>query len=105
MQRIAAYLPTDSEHQWAAGCSNCRYGLVAASDIVSSLPLHEGRAVQAAEDMLLFCDCRAGHLYRQFLRKVYATLSLTSRMNLREHVLAAMPAPSIRLEPAAQEQP
>lgn len=82
---------------WAHGCAKCTYGLVDAPDILGMFPLAEGRAGQAAEDLLTFCDCRAGFLYRQYLRKVWAALSLTARANLREHVCAAR-VPSIHLE-------
>lgn len=81
----------DKAPAWAFGCEACSYGIVAAPAIVSILPLSECRAVQANEDMILFCDCRAGFLYRQQLRRVYNTLSMSSRQNIRAIVLAAMP--------------
>lgn len=81
--------PTLSGPEWASGCEACSYGIVAAPEIVSILPLSECRAVQAAEDMILFCDCRAGHMYRQGLRKVYAAINVHSKQNLRAIVLAA----------------
>lgn len=89
----------DKAPAWAFGCEACSYGIVAVPDIVPALPLHESRAVQAAEDMVLFCDCRAGFLYRQQLRRVYNALPMSSRQNIRALVLDAMPVPSVHLEP------
>lgn len=80
---------TLSGPEWAYGCEACTYGIVAAPAIVPVLPLSECRAVQAHEDMILFCDCRAGFLYRQYLRKVYSTLNMGSRQNITAIVLAA----------------
>lgn len=85
---------TDIGPDWASGCGACAFGIVAAPDIVPALPLHESRAVQANEDMILFCDCRAGFMYRQQLRRVYNTLSMGSRQNIRAIVMAAT-VPSI----------
>lgn len=75
--------------EWAHGCPACKFGIVVAPDIVSVLPLAECRAVQAAEEMILFCDCRAGHMNRQGLRKIYATIDVHSKQNFRAIVLAA----------------
>lgn len=89
MNKTSDILPRDGSKDWARGCPNCKFGIVVAPDIVAALPLHESRAVQAAEDMILFCDCRAGHMYRQGLRKVYAAIDVNSKQNLRAIVLAA----------------
>lgn len=83
---------------WARGCDQCSFGIVAAPDIVSALPMHESRAVQAHEDMILFCDCKAGLLYRQCLRKIYNGLSIDSRRTILAHINAATPVPTIHGE-------
>lgn len=85
--------------EWAAGCDKCSYGIVAAPEIISFLPLSEGRAGQAAEDMILFCDCRAGFMYRQHLRKVFNAFDPGTRAALRQHA-AATRVPTIHYEPA-----
>lgn len=84
---------------WARGCKDCKFGIVAAPDIVPALPLHESRAVQANEDMILFCDCRAGFMYRQCLRRIYSSMSMESRQNIRAIVMAAT-TPTVHGEPA-----
>lgn len=98
MKPISNVLPRDGSKDWARGCPHCKFGIVAAPDIVPALPLHESRAVQAHEDMILFCDCRAGFMYRQCLRRIHSTISMETRRNILAHVNAAMP--SIHGEPA-----
>lgn len=95
MNNTIAFLPKDGSKDWARGCSHCKFGIVAAPDIVPALPLHESRAVQANEDMILFCDCRAGFMYRQCLRRVYSTISMETRRNILAHISAATPVPTI----------
>lgn len=80
---------TTSGPEWAKGCEACINGLVVAPEIVPELNLAEGRAIQMDEGMIEFCNCRAGHMYRQYLRKVLGGLSLESRLNYRQFVLAA----------------
>lgn len=75
--------------EWAHGCEACQFGIVAAPDILPMFPLFEGRAVQAHEELILFCDCRAGHLHRQNLRKLYNGLSMELKRNILAHVQAA----------------
>lgn len=91
----------DKAPAWASGCESCSHGIVAAPDIIPALPLYESRAVQAHEEMILFCDCRAGFMYRQCLRKIYSELSLETRRNVLAHIQAAS-VPSIRYEPAQE---
>lgn len=79
---------------WSHGCADCKFGIVLAPDIVGAVPLYEGRAVQAREEMILFCNCRAGHMYRQYLRKVYNGLTLASVRIVLEHI-AAMSTPTV----------
>lgn len=75
--------------EWASGCENCQLGFVLAPDILSSFPLFEGRAVQAHEELILFCDCKAGHLYRQCLRKRYNDMGMELRRLVLEHIAVA----------------
>lgn len=81
--------PTLTGPDWARGCEACAFGIIAAPDIVPALPMHESRAVQAHEDMILFCDCKAGFLYRQHLRKVYAKLGMEQVRSILAWVNAA----------------
>lgn len=88
--------------EWARGCASCAFGIVAAPEIVPALPMYESRAVQAHEDMILFCDCKAGFLYRQCLRKVYAKLSMEERRKILAWVQAAV-TPTVHFERAGGE--
>lgn len=74
--------------EWAKGCESCKFGIVLAPDILAAFPLGEGRAVQAAEGMITFCTCKAGHLYRQHLRRVYNGLGMELRRSVLEHIAA-----------------
>lgn len=85
--------------EWSHGCQSCKFGIVSAPDILAAFPFYEGRAVQAHEDMIEFCTCRAGHMHRQCLRRRYNALSLETVRVVLEHI-AANSVPSIRLEPA-----
>lgn len=86
---------------WAHGCPGCTYGVVLPPAPIPLLPLHEQRATEAAEGLLIFCDCRAGFMYRQYLRKVYARIGMESRKNLRDIVMAAnVPTIHLDTEPA-----
>lgn len=86
---------------WAHGCEGCTFGVVLPPAPIPVLPLHEQRATEAAEGLLIFCECRAGFMYRQYLRKVYARIGMESRKNLRDIVMAAN-VPTIHMagEPA-----
>lgn len=102
-------MPSLSEFQvdgpeWAKGCEACTYGMVVAPPIIGSLPLYEQRAIAHGEDMILYCDCRAGHMARQHLRKLYAALPLESLKNLREHFLSSLPVPSIHPAGASETE-
>lgn len=89
--------------EWAKGCPSCQFGIVAAPDILRSFPLNEGRAVQAHEELILFCDCKAGHMYRQNLRKHYNALNWETRKGILEHIEAAN-VPTVHGATAATEQ-
>lgn len=78
---------TEVAPPWAMGCDKCRFGIIGAPELLKALTLAEQRSAQAAEDLLIFCDCRAGHLQRQYLRKVYNTMPMAQRTNLREFVV------------------
>lgn len=83
--------------EWARGCDQCNYGLIAAPEPIGALSLYEQRAIQAHDDMLDFCNCRAGHMYRQHLRKVYNNTSQDARDKIRNYIWASMPMPTIHL--------
>jgi hypothetical protein len=85
---------------WAKGCEACEFGIVAAPPILGALPLHEQRAVAHAEEMILFCECRAAYMYRQYLRKLYNAMSIETRKNVYEHLMAAR-VPTVHFEGAA----
>lgn len=104
MNKASDILPRDGSKDWAYGCSKCKCGIVSGADILPALSLYEGRAVQAHEELLIFCDCRAGFLYRQCLRKIYSELSLETRRNVLAHIQAAS-VPSIRYESAQEVKP
>lgn len=89
----------DSAPAWAVGCGKCKLGVLAAPDLTGLLPLYEQRAVAAHEEMIVFCDCKAGLLSRQHLGKVYATIGWQSARNIVEHIRAAA-TPSVHLEAA-----
>lgn len=74
---------------WARGCPSCEFGIVVAPDILAAFPINESRAMQAAEQLVEFCDCRAGHMYRQNLRKHYNALNMETRRSILEHINAA----------------
>lgn len=75
--------------EWAHGCEACKCGIASGPNILPMFPLFEGRAVQAHEELILFCDCRAGFMYRQRLRKIYDGMSMELRRNVLAHVHAA----------------
>lgn len=83
--------------EWSRGCESCRFGLAVAPEIIPALGLGEQRAVQMDEGMIEFCDCRAGFMYRQYLRKVLAALSMESRRSVLAHVTATR-VPTIHFE-------
>lgn len=88
----------DGAPHWATGCESCQFGVVAAPEIVRVLNVSEGRAIQMDEGLIEFCECRAAHMYRQYLRRVLGGMSMETRRNMREFVLAAN-IPTIHLEP------
>jgi hypothetical protein len=87
----------DIAPDWCKGCDDCEYGLVHAPTIVGVLTLAEQRAVAAAEDLIVFCTCRAGHMNRQYLRRVYNGLLPVQKQNYRAVLLAAL-TPTIHYE-------
>lgn len=83
---------------WAAGCDACEFGILVAPQVIGMLPLYEQRAVANAEGLIVFCECRAAYMYRQYLRKLYNAMEMESRKNIREFLLDAMPAPTLHYE-------
>lgn len=77
--------------EWSRGCPHCEFGLIVAPELRRELPLNisEQRSAQDAAGMLIFCDCHAGQMYKQYLRGVYSALSMHSRRSFHEHITAA----------------
>lgn len=92
MKKLSEALPRTSHTHWGHGCQKCKYGLVNAPAILGAFPFYESRAVQAQEGLVEFCDCRAGHMYRQCLRKHYNALGWELRRLILDHIeIASMP--------------
>lgn len=72
-------LPGASAAQWANGCLNCQFGIVRQGPLTGALPLFEERMVQAMRGEVEFCTCRAGHMARQYARRVYSSKSDDAR--------------------------
>lgn len=87
----------DIAPEWSKGCEHCEYGYEAAPDLIGALTTAEQRAVGAAEGLVLFCNCKAGHLNRQYLRRVYNALLPEQKQNYRSVLLAEL-TPSIHYE-------
>lgn len=87
----------DGAPHWATGCEGCQFGLAVAPEIVPMLQLPEQRAVQMDEGLIECCNCRAGFMYRQYLRKVFNGLGMEERKNIRHFVYAAR-VPTVHFE-------
>lgn len=74
---------------WSHGCEHCAYGLILAPDIIGAVSVSEQRAVAHIDNMIVYCECRAGHMYRQHLRRVSETLSEYQRNSIRGHMAVA----------------
>jgi hypothetical protein len=98
MRKVTAHIPYDPINAWARGCDKCKFGLASDPGILAAFPISEGRAVQAAEGMITFCGCKAGHLYRQHLRRTHSVLSMELRRNVLEHI-AIMSVPTVHYDP------
>lgn len=79
--------PGEKQHEWAKGCASCSYGMVIAPDILKHLTVAEGRAMQMDCDMIVFCECKAGHMQRQYLRKVLSNMEMQRRQVLYDYVM------------------
>lgn len=56
--------------EWATGCEVCEYGLISPPAIEQISGEHYiVRVYQAQAGVLNFCTCKAGHLYRLYLRR------------------------------------
>lgn len=53
---------------WAMGCDKCKHGIIGPA-APKSAELWIGRVAQAKQGAIEFCDCRAGHMMRQYLRR------------------------------------
>lgn len=70
MNSLGEIVGTPEAQPWAVGCEDCKYGLIYPPPVQTTVPLYILRAIQMKRDMLTFCNCRAGLLRRQHLRKV-----------------------------------
>ena len=52
---------------WAAGCDACKGGIVLAPELTGAVSLYLERLVQALDQDITFCTCRAGLAYRSSL--------------------------------------
>jgi hypothetical protein len=93
-QRVKEVIPRSDEQAWARGCDKCHCGITNDPGILAAFPINEGRAVQAADGMIEFCNCRAGHMYRQHARHTFSAMSGELRNNIREHI-ASVSVPSV----------
>ena len=52
---------------WASGCDACKGGIVLAPELTGAVSLYLERLVQALDQDITFCTCRAGLAYRSSL--------------------------------------
>jgi len=52
---------------WARGCDACTNGIVLAPELTGAVSLYLERLVQAIDQDITFCTCRAGVAYRSSL--------------------------------------
>lgn len=57
--------------EWAHGCEHCRHGIRNYTAPTGRDTLYMERLVMAVDGLLDFCDCKAGHMLRQYLRRQY----------------------------------
>lgn len=82
-------LPGASGAQWANGCPSCTFGVTTQGKLTGAVSLYEERMVQAMRGEAEFCTCRAGHMARQYARKVYSAMTEDGRRLACEKVDAA----------------
>ena len=75
--------------QWAYGCDSCQFGLILAPALIGHVSVSEQRAIAHVDGLLLYCECQAGHMYRQHLRKVADTLNEWQRNRIRGYLALA----------------
>lgn len=63
------------EQTWANGCPRCTFGVTTQGKLTGAVSLYEERMVQAMRGEAEFCTCRAGHMARQYARKVYSAMT------------------------------
>jgi hypothetical protein len=77
------FLRFSGDTDWARGCEHCRFGLTVTPRHRTGEPLYVERAIQAALGLIQFCECRAGHAYRAFLRTKYREIRDDPSYNLK----------------------
>lgn len=63
------------EQAWANGCELCEFGIAQHAPYTGAISLYEEQMHQAAHHQLTPCTCRAGHMVRQHMRRVYAAMT------------------------------
>lgn len=104
MKRVSDYVPGAFGNDWARGCDKCKFGVASSAPLTGATNLYLERLVQAQDGDLTFCTCRAGHMQRQYLRRLYTKTDATdlaiARRNV-EHARETMLAPTIHMEAVA----
>lgn len=67
MNKLATHLPNVSSNHWAAGCPQCKYGVVSAPELTGAVELHMERLVQHIAGDITYCTCQAGTRYKVYL--------------------------------------
>ena len=67
MKRAIPKLPPLPSDYWPRGCTNCKYGIVAAPELTGAVSLYLERMVQMIDGDVTFCTCQAGTRYRSAL--------------------------------------
>lgn len=67
--------PADPESnlRWAWGCDQCKRGIVTAPELTGAVSLYAERLVHCVEGDVQFCTCRAGHMARQHMQRLWRT--------------------------------
>lgn len=67
-------MPNFNAPDWVDGCEKCHNGLINPPPLTGNDALFMERLAQATTGRLTFCTCRAGHMYRQNMRRHYSRL-------------------------------
>lgn len=93
--------------EWAKGCPKCKFGVAASAPLTGADHLYFERLVQASDGDLTFCDCRAGLLAKQYMKRLYRQTTSQDLGTARYKVEAAResaPAPTVHMESETREK-